>query len=411
MSMITKYVENRNFNTTLINFIFQCKSKKEEIMAHTILCKLMSYTNGLYKEEDEFAKQKLLNYVMNFNVMSQSINDVYFVNFSLLIPSKEVVSDFNIKDAIKFVLDSIYIPNIENGKYNERLFEREKRLYAEGLLNGYKNVNFIAEKNMLDLLDSEGLFNKLKYRDVDNISELENADIVDYYNNYIKDYIPRIFINGYVDKEHVENILSDYFKNKKLKKQKLITKYNSFYNNNELIDVSEDSNFYQSIVYMIYGVKDYKEEDFYKLYLINLLLSSSSSDLLLYNLRKKNNLVYASGSSVLLKNGLLLVKAITSKNNIKLSKMVIENVINSLKNIDDYKENIANIIYRLNLNLEREKDDFYVSTGNIINKYYKSDLSSEEEFDIISNIERDELLDVINRIEIKCIYTLEGNRE
>jgi len=147
------------------------------------------------------------------------------------------------------------------------------------------------------------------------------------------------------------------------------------------------------------------------LYLINLLLNSSSSDLLLYNLRKKNNLVYTCGSSILIKNGLLIIKAVTSYNNIKLTKMVIEDVIKSLNNIDNYKENISNIIYRLSLNLEREKDDFYTATTEIINKYFKCDWTNSEEFEIISNIERDELLDVINRLELKVMYTLEGNSE
>ena len=85
---------------------------------------------------------------------------------------------------------------------------------------------------------------------------------------------------------------------------------------------------------MIYNVKEYKESDVYKLYLINLLLNSSSSDLLLQNLRKKSNLVYSCGSSVFLKNNLLIVKAVTSKEKIDLTKKVIASTINSLNNID-----------------------------------------------------------------------------
>jgi len=411
MSNVTKYFNNKNFNTTLINFIFQYENKLDEIISHTILSKLLSYTNGIYKEEDSFAKAKLSNYIMNYSCKAQSINNVYFMNFSMLIPSDGVVKDNYLENAIIFLLDCIYKPNIENGIYNEKLFEREKRLYMESLLNGYKNINFIAEKNMLDLLDNKGLFNKLKYKDIENINRLTNEDIVNYYNKYIGCVIPKIFINGNINIEVVEKTINDYFNKLKLKKQKLLTNYNVFYNSNELIEKTEESKFYQSIVYMVYSIKDYTENDFYKFYLINLLLNSSSSDLLLYNLRKKNNLVYSCGSSVLLKNNILLIKTITSKKNIKLVKLVIEDIIKSLKEIDNYKENISNIVYRLYLNLEREKDDFYISSSNIINDYYKSDLSSEEEFEIINNIEKDELIDVINRIELKCIYTMEGTRE
>jgi len=411
MSNVTKYFNNKNFNTTLINFIFQYENKLDEIISHTILSKLLSYTNGIYKEEDSFAKAKLSNYIMNYSCKAQSINNVYFMNFSMLIPSDGVVKDNYLENAIIFLLDCIYKPNIENGIYNEKLFEREKRLYMESLLNGYKNINFIAEKNMLDLLDNKGLFNKLKYKDIENINRLTNEDIVNYYNKYIGCVIPKIFINGNINIEVVEKTINDYFNKLKLKKQKLLTNYNVFYNSNELIEKTEESKFYQSIVYMVYSIKDYTENDFYKFYLINLLLNSSSSDLLLYNLRKKNNLVYSCGSSVLLKNNILLIKTITSKKNIKLVKLVIEDIIKYIKEIDNYKENISNIVYRLYLNLEREKDDFYISSSNIINDYYKSDLSSEEEFEIINNIEKDELKDVINRIELKCIYTMEGTRE
>ena len=151
MSIITKYVKNDNFHTTLINFIFQFKLDKDEIMAFTILSKLMSNTNGIYKKEDEFAKQKLLRYIMNYGCSGQAINDVYFLNFSLLIPSDNVIKDDYVEDAINFVLDCIYKPNIENDLFNDKLFERERKLYIEYLLNGYKNVGFVAKKNALDL--------------------------------------------------------------------------------------------------------------------------------------------------------------------------------------------------------------------------------------------------------------------
>ena len=409
MSIITKYVKNKNFHTTLINFIFQFKINKNEIMPFTILSNLLTYSNGIYKEEDEFAKEKLLRYIMSYKCMGQAINDVYFMNFSLLIPSENVLKEDTLEKAINFALDSIYKPNMGNGLFSEKIFEREKRLYIENLLNGYKNIGFVAEKNALDLLDSEGIFNKLKYKDIDNIKNLKNSDVVELYNKYIKGYMPKIFINGNIDEENAEKILNKYLTNLKLEDINLTFEYDHIYNG-EFQELTDESNFYQSIVFMTYKIKNYNENDKYKLYLINLLLSSSSSDLLLDSLRKQNNLVYSSGSSVLLNNGLLTIKAVTSKNKIKMVKMVIEDLMNKLKNIDDYCENISNIMYRLSLNLEREKDDFYIKSSDIINNYFKCDLSSEEEFEILNNIEKDELLDVINRLELISMYTMEGSR-
>jgi len=408
--MITKYLENKNFSTTLINFVYQFKCNNEEILPLTILSRLMSYTNGIYNKEDKFNIEKLNRYIISYKVSSQSVNDVYFMNFSLLIPSKNIVKEDKLEEQIMFLLDSIYKPNIKNNLYNNTLFEREKRLYTENLLNGYKNIGFIAEKNMLDMIDSDGVINKLKFKDLDSIKSLKNEDIVNFYNKYIKNTKPKILINGNIDRKKVNDIISNYFNNLDLKNYKLITDYNNYLTFDNILEKHENANFYESYVYMIYNVKDYKEEDSYKLLLINLLLSSSSSDLLLDNLRKKSNLVYSCGSSVFMKNNLLIIKAITSKNNIEFTKKVIMESINSLNDIDKYKENICNILYRLNLNLERKKDNFYSYSDDLINDYFKTDKSLEEELEILSNIERDDLIDVINRLNLCGIYVMEGNK-
>lgn len=410
MDNITKYVENKNFHTTLINFIFQFKIDTSEIMAYTLLAKLLSYTNEVFQNEKDFAREKLLRYIMNYNCLNQSINDVYFMNFSLLIPSNNVVKDDFIGRAITFLLDSIYRPNIQNGLFNQELFEREKRIYIENLVNGYKDISFIAEKNALDLIDGNGMINKLKFKDLENITELENKDVVEFYNKYIKNIKPKIFINGNIDINRVDKIISKYIKNFDLIDYEIIDKYNYYFNDLNYVSKTDECDFYQSIVFMGYNIKNYTDKDKYKLYLINLLLNSSSSDLLLENLRKQNNLVYSCGSSAFLNNGLLIIKAMTSKLNIKTIQLVIQDLIKKLENIDDYAENVSNIMYRLSLNLEREKDDFFIASSDTINNYFRSDLSSEEELDILSNIEKEELLDVIRRLNLVSVYVMEGNR-
>lgn len=404
MKNVTKYKNNNNFHTSLINCIFEFKLDKEEVMAYTILTKLLSKTNKKYPEIDLFAREKLNRYIMNLSISSQSINDTYFINYSCLLPSEGVIKDNYLDSAIEFLLDTIYETNV----VSEEMFEREKKLYIETLLNNYKNIEFIAEKNMLDLLDDNCKFNKIKYKDLENINKLTLSDVIEFYNKYIKNIKPKIFVYGNIGENIVEKTINDYFTKLDLKDYKIIKDYNSFYENDTLVDKTDYSKYYQSIVYLNYKVKDYNESDFYKLYLINLLLSNPASDILFNNLRKKNNLVYSCGSSIMIRNGLLVMKAITSKKNIVLAKMVIEKCINDLKDINNYKENIERIIKRLETNLTRENDNFFVEPTDIINEYYKTDIKSELVLETIKNISLDDLKDCINRLEVVCIYTLEG---
>ena len=404
MNEITKYVNNKNFHTTLINFIYEFKIKKEEIMALSILTKLFNKTNNIYKDEISFQKEKLNRYIINYNCLNQGISDVYFLNFSLLIPSQNVINEDMLENQIMFLLDSIYNNNLSD----ETLFEKEKKLYTETLLNGYKNIEFIAEKNLLDILDDDAVFNKLKYRDLDNIDCLSLDDILDFYNKYIKNVKPKIFVNGNIDTNKLNDIIHNYFNKLNLVPYKIIKDYNIFYNDNNYIEKIDKSKFYQSILYYVYNVKDYKEEDFYKLYMINLLLNSSSSGLLMNSLRKKSNLVYSTGSNVMLKNGLLFIKAVTNKTNIDYVKIIIKELMNELNNIEKYDKNIYNILKRLELNKERELDNFYIATSDIINKYFETDLTTSEELEILKRISYDELKEFVDRMNLKATYVLEG---
>ena len=404
MNEITKYVNNKNFHTTLINFIYEFKIKKEEIMALSIITKLFNKTNNIYKDEISFQKEKLNRYIINYNCLNQGINNVYFLNFSLLIPSQNLINEDMLENQIMFLLDSIYNNNLSD----ETLFEKEKKLYTETLLNGYKNIEFIAEKNLLDILDDDAVFNKLKYKDLDNINCLNLDDILNFYNKYIKNVKPKIFVNGNIDTNKLNDIIHNYFNKLNLVPYKIIKDYNIFYNDNNYIEKIDKSKFYQSILYYVYNVKDYKQEDFYKLYMINLLLNSSSSGLLMNSLRKKSNLVYSTGSNVMLKNGLLFIKAVSNKTNIDYVKIIIKELVNELNNIEKYDKNIYNILKRLELNKERELDNFYTATSDIINKYFETDLTTSEELEILKRISYDELKEFVSRINLKATYVLEG---
>lgn len=404
MNEITKYVNNKNFHTTLINFIYEFKIKKEEIMALSIITKLFNKTNNIYKDEISFQKEKLNRYIINYNCLNQGISDVYFLNFSLLIPSQNVINEDMLENQIMFLLDSIYNNNLSD----EALFEKEKKLYTETLLNGYKNIEFIAEKNLLDILDDDAVFNKLKYRDLDNINCLRLDDILDFYNKYIKNVKPKIFVNGNIDTSKLNDIIHNYFNKLNLVPYKIIKDYNIFYKDNNYIEKIDKSKFYQSILYYVYNIKDYKEEDFYKLYMINLLLNSSSSGLLMNSLRKKSNLVYSTGSNVMLKNGLLFIKAVSNKTNIDYVKIIIKELMNELNNIEKYDKNIYNILKRLELNKERELDNFYIATSDIINKYFETDLTTSEELEILNRLSYDELKEFVSRMNLKATYVLEG---
>ncbi len=411
MKYITKYEINKNFSSTLINFIFQFEIPKEDIIILPILSRLLSFTNNNYNDESSFSKEKIRRYIMSYTAKYEAINKVYFMNFSAVIPNIDIVKDDFLEDAINFILDSIYNPNIKDGLFNQELFLREKDTYTQHLLDAYKNINFIAQKNMLDLLDQDGILNKIKYEDLENIKDLNNKRVYDFYNNYIYTKKPKIFVNGNTDIERLDNLISLYLDKLKLKKVNMLTDYNYYYNDFKYKEQKEESKYYQSIIYMVYNVKNYTELDKYKGIMLDMLLSNNSSSILLNILRKNNNLVYTCESSFLIRNGLLIIKASTGRRNINIVKKIIQELIIDLTKLDKYEKNIKDILYRTKLNLERELDSFVSISSNIINQYFKLDVSSEKEFQLLSSIKKEELEEFNSRLNLAALYVLEGTRE
>ena len=105
----------------------------------------------------------------------------------------------------------------------------------------------------------------------------------------------------------------------------------------------------------------------------------------------------------------MFIKAVTNKTNINYAKLIINGIIEDLKNIEKYEKNISYILKRMELSKERELDNFYINTSDIINKYYNTDLTTDEEINILKNITSNDLKEFVSRLNLKVLYVLEGD--
>ena len=405
MKIVTDYKKN-NFHTTSIDLIYQFKCKNDELIALEFLKILLLKSSNKYKEQDIYKKEVLKRYILYLGVGGTYINHVCLLNISMTIPNEGLVKDFDITQAIEIMLDSVY----QNNLNDEKIFDIEKKNYIEFLLDLYKDIDFIASKNAKDLIDSDGLFNTLKYEDLDYIKNIKIDDVIRFYKKYIEKRLPYIFINGDLNINKVDNYFYDYLSKLKLKSNTLITDYNATYKKYNLVIKKEKSHFYQSALIYAYTFKKYKDDDYYKLFLLNELLGENTNSLLIELLRKKSNLVYSAYSSVLLKNGIIFINTMTSKDNIILVKKIINGIINDLHNIKNYGDRISNIKNNYEKNSKRDLDSFYKVVGDSIKKYFNTSKTSSEILEGIKSVTIEELEEFISRMVPILKYEIEGDK-
>ena len=74
MNRITNYKNNKKFHTTLINFIYQFRCNNEEIVAISMISRLLSKSCNKYKNEALFIKERLNRIIVFlYNLLMMSI--------------------------------------------------------------------------------------------------------------------------------------------------------------------------------------------------------------------------------------------------------------------------------------------------------------------------------------------------
>ena len=275
------YLDNKKFKTLIIKFLYPFEISKENLACMCMLPRLLINTSEKFRKEDEFQKEFLRNYILNFSYNRIELVKQCFYCFNLVVPApKEIDEDF-LENTVKFFIETIYKPNVKNGEFDLDQFTREKECLKIGINNSKRNINGYSIQRVYELIDDTGYLKMDLYNYAEQLDTLNPSDVYKFYEKTIKPYLPIVFVSGNCDKNKLEKILKKYLFDSKRIQKEFSTSYNYFLPlRNEVQKIEEEGPFHQSALYLIYKIKEMKEEDRVLLFVISSLLSSQSSSLL-----------------------------------------------------------------------------------------------------------------------------------
>lgn len=405
------YMGNNNFKTLIIRFLYPFEMEEKDLASISILPNLLLNTSKKFKEEDEFQKEFLRNYILNFSCNRIDLGKQWFYFFNLVIPSPDTIDDDFLEDALRFFIETIYHPNLQNQEFHFQQFEREKECLKIGINNAKRNINNYSIERVYDLIDEYGYLKMSLYNHEDQLDKLTSRDVYEFYNKIIKNYVPLVFISGNCNKDKMNKILEKYLYNDHKKEKPFSFDYNHFLPiKSKMQEISEEGPFHQSALYLVYKVENMKEEDRVLLFVISDLLSSQSSGLLHKNLRDDGNLVYSTYSTTLSHHAVLITKALIYKEAKEEAITRIKQTIEQLKDITTIAPLLENIKERRRIGLIGKKDNHYSLVNEQIDKYLKIDQTLEEEYQIIKNLTPEDIVCFASRLNLDTIYFLGGNK-
>lgn len=401
------FFKTDKFKSIFVSMILSNEFTKESLTKNALLRRLLTGSSKNYKNEIEMVRKVYSLYNAGLYIENVLHNNVVFTDFSIEFLEDKYTEEGFLSNALEYYFDTIFNPNVENGKFESKNFRIAKKSLENYYDREKEDKSSYAFKRACDLLDEEYLrYPTNGYKEcLDNLNE---KNMYEYYNELFKTANSNIFVIGSFDEEKMLNIINENVKNKLYKNtNKYIS--NNFKKVSELKEKIEKEENNQSKLVMIYkfiNITDRERNVIFPIF--NRIFGVGNNSKLFKNVREEKSLTYDIRSSVNRDDSLLTVFA-----GINSDKK--EEVINAVK---EELKNIQNGNFS-----DNEFSDALLSRKRIITQFLDENdsilyskissilLNCEDILEKLNNLDtinKQEIIDLSNKLELSIIYMLEG---
>ena len=400
-------LENNNYNTITIEFIYPVKYDSSHMFDNSIFMQIVMNSSYKYKNEQEFKLEKIKRLIISCSVNEMVLHNNLYIKFSLTVPSPDKIKDFNLDNAFEFFYDMIYSPNVSNGMFDETQFEREKNYIASDINSSLKNKRVSSYQKFICCVDDAGDLKNNKLNNIDLIYKSNPKDLYGYYKNIIIDNTPICIFYGDISYLSAKKIYNRYFNIKKITIDEDYDCYMKLSKTPNYIEESFDYN--QSILYTCYKVLDMDVNDKRNLKLLLDILGSNSTNLILKKLRDEKKLIYSynlSGS----KKGMFYIETYINKSNKENVLASINEIMDVIKDEKIIKESVDRIIKKLEYDIVELKDSKYYLLDKFIYNLLDIDESKEEMYEYYKNLDIKQFEKFLSRVKLDTVYFFRGEK-
>ncbi len=415
-------INDEKFKSIYISINFTMPVKNEEISQNAVLASILSKSSAKYKTQKDIEKKLYELYGVNFDINVEFVGDLYNVAFRIECINKKYLPDNQdvLEESIQFLHDIIFEPNMNLGKFDEKIIEIEKDAIIEKL----RMIK--DDKLRYSVFKTEGLlckdepFGMFVYGKEDDVKAITDVDLYNRYNNLIKNSCITVLLsgnlNGYDD---IEQSFQKIFGNKlntNINYDELI--YNIVNStkrkNNKINETYEKQDTVQSVMTFGLRLKEHVDNDFYAFNVYNSILGATPSSKLFQNFREKESLAYTVRSRCYRFKGILIIYAGIERKNYNRAKEVIIQNLNEMcsGNISDaeFEASKKSLISDL---LEWNDSKIAISkmifSNLIVNKNDK--ITVYDMIDNIKKVTKQDVINIANRLEVEEIFLLGGEQD
>ena len=404
-------IKTEKFKTNLIAIMLTTKLDRENVTKNALIPAVLRRGTKNLTTQEEINKKLEEMYGASLDCGLDKTGDNQVLKFYIETVNDEFLpqeAENMLKISLEKIFEFVFNPYLENGCFKKEYVEQEKENIKQIIDGKIDNKARYSLDRCIEEMYKDQPYGLYKYGYVEDMKDINEKNLYEYYQQLINECKIDIFVSGIIDEE-TENIINNNENIVKLKDRE------PQYNEPEIIakksekvnDVQESMDVTQGklIIGMDLDIDD--DNLRFDVMIYNSIFGGSANSKLFQNVREKASLAYTASSSYYrFKNNIFINCGIEIKNYEKALEIIKQQIEDMKKGnfTDEEVENAKKGIIASIKTIDDEQDTEI--TYFFSQELSKSKCNIEQYMQRISEVTKDKVVDVANKVSINTVYFL-----
>lgn len=404
-------IKTEKFKTNLIAIMLTTKLNRENVTKNALVPAVLRRGTKNLTTQEKINKKLEEMYGASLDCGLDKTGDNQVLKFYIETVNDEFLpqeAENMLKTSLEKIFEFVFNPYLENGCFKKEYVEQEKENIKQIIDGKIDNKARYSLDRCIEEMYKDKPYGLYKYGYVEDMKNINEKNLYEYYKQLINECKIDIFVSGIIDEE-TENIIKNNENIIKLKDRE------PQYNEPEIIakrtekenDVQESMDVTQGklIIGMDLDIDD--DNLRFDVMIYNSIFGGSANSKLFQNVREKASLAYTASSSYYrFKNNIFINCGIEIKNYEKALE-IIKQQIEDMKKGDFTDEEVENAKKGIIASIKTIDDEQDTEiTYFFSQELSKSKCNIEQYMQRISEVTKDRVVDVANKVSINTVYFL-----
>ena len=404
-------IQTNKFKTNLIAIMLTTKLDRENVTKNALIPAVLRRGTKNLITQEEINKKLEEMYGASLDCGLDKTGDNQVLKFYIETVNDEFLpqeAENMLKISLEKIFEFVFNPYLENGCFKKEYVEQEKENIKQIIDGKIDNKARYSLDRCIEEMYKDQPYGLYKYGYVEDMKDINEKNLYEYYQNLINECKIDIFVSGIIDEE-TENIINNNENIIKLKDRE------PQYNEPEIKakksekenDVQESMDVTQGklIIGMDLDIDD--DNLRFDVMIYNSIFGGSANSKLFQNVREKASLAYTASSSYYrFKNNIFINCGIEIKNYEKALEIIKQQIEDMKKGdftdveVENAKKGIIASIKTIDDEQDTEITYFFSQ------ELSKSKCNIEQYMQRISEVTKDKVVDVANKVSVNTVYFL-----